>query len=506
MENLLGALSAIMGSWYLILIGAFIGILAGAIPGFSASNTLIIILPLTLSMKTEPALALMIAIYCGAQLGGSVPAILFNVPGTGSAAVTCFDGHPMQQQGKGWQAIIIAYASSCLGGMLTTLITILCLPALRKVVYYFGTIECFVVILFGIVLIAQLSSKSALKGAISGLLGLLIGGIGFDHVYSTPRATFGLIQLYDGVPSIPAIIGLLAISEAIILAQKTKASGQEKLHGEYNDSLQETKLGLITTFKNWVALIRSALIGFFVGIVPGAGASIGSFVSYQQAVSFDSENKDSYGKGNPKGIIASEAANNGLCAGSIIPMIALGIPGGSTAAVMLIVLQSQGVALGPRLFISTPQMAYVVFLIMFLANIALFVIGIPTMKTLSKLVNLPATILVPIIVSFTLIGAFSERKFFFDMLLALMFGVVGYIMKKRGFSVHACLLGIMLGAKAEQYFLRSLQLGSYKLSYFFSRPAGNVLWVLLVFSLFLPVITSAYKKHKAKKLAAQPDT
>lgn len=502
MEYILGAFSSIFANWYLIVIGAFIGILAGAIPGFSASNTLIIILPLTLNMKTEAALALMISIYCGAQLGGSVPAILFNVPGTGSAAVTCFDGHPMQQQGKGWKAIIIAFTASCLGGILTTLITIFCLPALRKVVYYFGTIECFVVILFGIVLIAQLSSKNALKGIISGLLGLLIGGIGFDHVYSTPRATFGLIQLYDGVPSIPAIIGLLAISEAIILAQKTKTRKQEKLQGSYNDSLAETKEGLLVTLKNWVAVIRSAIIGFFVGIVPGAGASIGSFVSYQQAVAFDSKEKDSYGKGNPKGIIAAEAANNGLCAGSLIPMLALGIPGGSTAAVMLIVLQSQGVALGPRLFISTPQMAYVVFGIMLIANIALFVIGIPTMKTLSKVVNLPATILVPTIISFTLIGAFSERKFFFDMLLALMFGVCGYIMKKRGFSVHACLLGIMLGSKAEQYFLRSLQLGNYKLSYFFSRPAGNVLWVLLVFSLLLPVITSFINKRKAKKESA----
>ena len=499
MEYLSSAFASILSSWYLVLIGAFIGILAGAIPGFSASNTLIIILPLTLNMQTEPALALMISIYCGAQLGGSVPAILFNVPGTGSAAVTCFDGHPMQQQGKGWKAIIIAYISSCLGGMLTTLITLFFLPALRKVVYYFGTVECFIVILFGIVLIAQLSSKSALKGAVSGLLGLLIGGIGFDHIYSTPRATFGLIQLYDGVPSIPAIIGLLAISEAIILAQKTRASGQEKLHGEYNDSLSETRDGIVTTLKNWITLIRSALIGYFVGIVPGAGASIGSFVSYQQALNLDPENRDSYGKGNPRGIIASEAANNGLCAGSIIPMIALGIPGGSTAAVMLIVLQSQGVALGPRLFISTPKMAYVVFSIMLVANLALLLIGIPTMKTLSRVVNLSATILVPSIISFTLIGAFSERKFIFDMLLALLFGVIGYIMKKRGFSVHACLLGIMLGSKAEQYFLRSLQLGSYKLSYFFSRPAGNVLWALLVLSLLIPPISAYVKKRKREK-------
>ena len=501
MELLLGAFSSILANWYLIVIGAFVGILAGAIPGFSASNTLIIILPLTLNMQVEPALALMVSIYCGAQLGGSVPAILFNVPGTGSAAVTCFDGHPMQQQGKGWKAIIIAYAASCLGGTLTTVITILCLPALRQIVYYFGTVECFVVILFGIVLIAQLSSKNALKGAISGLLGLLIGGIGFDHVYSTPRATFGLIQLYDGVPSIPAIIGLLAISEAIILAQKTKGSGQEALQGSYNDSLAETKEGLVETFKNWAAVVRSALIGFFVGIVPGAGASIGSFVSYQQAVSFDSKNRDSYGKGNPKGIIAAEAANNGLCAGALIPMIALGIPGGSTAAVMLIVLQSQGVALGPRLFISTPQMAYVVFGIMLVTNVVMMLIGIPTMKTLSKVVNLPATILVPTIISFTLIGSFAERKFFFDMLLALLFGICGYIMKKRGFSVHACLLGIMLGAKAEQYFLRSLQLSNNDWSYFFSRPAGNILWALLVFSLLLPLFTSYYRKRKASRAA-----
>lgn len=499
MELIFESLSSIAQWWWFIPIGCIIGIFVGAVPGFSATNTLIILLPMTLGMEPEPGLAFMSSVYCGAQLGGSVPAILFNVPGTGSSAVTCFDGYPMAQKGQRQEALVIAFVASCLGGTLTTIIAIVALPYLRWVVYSFGTVENFVIILFGVALIAQLSGKEKIKGFAAGLLGLLIGGIGYDHIYSVPRATFGFLELFDGVPRVPAIIGLFALSEAFIMIEKDTKISTAGLKMEH--MLRGTLDGIKMTFKRWLAVIRSALIGFFIGIVPGAGATIGSFVSYQQAVTMASD-KESFGKGNPEGIIAAEAANNGLCAGALIPLLTLGIPGGGTAAIMLIVMQAHGVPLGPRLFAQSPALAYCVFVTMLLANIGLIILGLPMIRAMSKTANISTKILVPTIITFTLVGAFVERGFAFDMCLALFFGVLGYIMKKTGYSVHAVLLGIILGPYAEQYFLRALQLGGGKMAYFFTRPVGNLLWVLLALSLIAPPILDRLKRNKKKNGAA----
>jgi len=499
MDIILIALADIMHWWWLIPLGVAVGVFVGAVPGFSSTNTLIILLPLTLGMETGPGLGFMASVYSGAQMGGSIPAILLNVPGTGSAAATCLDGYPMAQQGKAQQALIIAFLASCIGGFLTTGATLFLLPYLRAVVYLFGSIENFVVILFGLALIAQIAGKNPIKGYLAGIFGLLIGAIGYDSVYSVPRATFGILQLFDGIPRVPAIVGLFALSEALIMIEKetiVKAKLEDIKHG-----WNETKEGIRLTFKHFGAVVRSGFIGFVIGIIPGAGATIGSFVSYQQAYN-SSKEKETFGHGNPEGIIAAEAANNGLTSGALIPLLTLGIPGGGSSAVMLIVLLSHGVPIGPRLFQLHSEIAYSVILAMFLAYVALFIMGMPLMKGFAKIAIISTKVLVPTIIFFVLVGAFVERRFFFDMKLALLFGILGYIIKKTGYPIHSVLLGVILGPLAEKFFLRAIMLGNGNPAIFFSRPVANVLWLLLFVSIAAPPIFKKYFKKEKTNTAS----
>jgi putative tricarboxylic transport membrane protein len=495
-EMTLSALSEIMGYWWLIPFGVALGIFIGAVPGFSSTNVLIILLPFTLGMESGAGMAFMASVYSGSHMGGSIPAVLFNVPGTGAAAATCFDGYPMTQQGRGQEALAIAFVASAVGGLFTTGITLGALPYLSRLVYYFGSIENFVIILFGVALIGQITGGSAIKGIIAGMFGLLLGAIGYDHVYSVPRATFGLVYLFDGMPRVPAIVGLFAISEAFRMIEKDTIIDASQLSGALKEGWQGTVRGIATSFRKFGAIIRSSLIGFIVGIIPGAGATIGSFVSYQQAMAF-SKDKNAFGKGEPEGVIAAEAANNGLTSGSLIPLLTLGIPGGGTAAVMVVVLQAHGVPIGPRLFQVMPQLAYGVVVAMLVAYIVMIFMGIPLAKGLAKMSFVPTKILAPTIISFTLIGSFVARGFLFDMWIALFFGVLGYILKRTGYSPHAVLLGVILGPLAEQYFLRALLLGNGNPAILFSRPLGNFLWALLAVSMVMPSLLARFRNRKA---------
>lgn len=495
LEMTIASLFTIAAYWWLIPVGVAVGIFVGAVPGFSSTNVLIMLLPLTLGMETNSAMAFMVSVYSGSHMGGSIPAVLFNVPGTGAAAATCFDGYPMTQQGRGQEALAIAFFASAIGGLLTTLVTWGCLPWLSRMVYYFGSIENFVIILFGVALIGQITGGNQFKGLMAGFFGLLIGAIGYDHVYSVPRATFGIVQLFDGVPRVSAIVGLFAVSEAFRMIEKDTVIDTSRLQSVLQEGWQGTLRGCVNSIKHIGAVVRSAFIGFIVGIIPGAGATIGSFVSYQQAMTL-SKNREEFGRGSVEGVIAAEAANNGVTSGSLIPLLTLGIPGGGTAAVMMIVLQAHGVPIGPRLFQVMPQLAYAVVVAMLLAYIVMVAMGIPLAKSLARMSLVSTKILVPVIISFTLVGAFVERRFIFDMWLALGFGLLGYILKRTGYSPHALLLGVILGPMAEQYFLRAILLGNGNPMILFSRTLANILWVLLLCSLCAPVIMNKFRQKR----------
>ena len=487
--------AAQFGLWWIILPAILLGIVVGILPGFSPQNTLIMLLPLTLAVPVEQALAFMIALYCANHLSGGIPAILVKIPGSGGAAATTLDGYPMTQKGQAQQALVLCFTASVFGGLITTLATIALLPWLSKLGLYLRSVEMVVVMLFGLTLIAVIAAKDTLKGLIAGLFGLLIGVIGTDNIYNTPRATFGFLELYDGVPLVPALIGLFAISEALVMLEEKMIVSKEGRERALKTQWADTLEGLRMSLAKWWHIVWTSFIGLFIGIVPGAGASIAAFVAYQQSRLW-SKHPELYGTGVAEGVIAPEAANNGVTSGTLVPMMALGVPGGSTAAVMMIVLQYHGMTMGPRLFTSNPGLAYGVFVSMAVAYIFMIFTILPLARYMARIVLIETTYLAPVIILVTTVAAFAERQYLFDMGLALVFGVIGYIAHKTSYHVTAILIGVILGPLFEGYLVRALRLSEGDPLILFSSTTGNILWGLLVLSLVLPGLRGLARKRQ----------
>lgn len=492
-EFLAGQFAAQFGLWWLIVPGILLGIVVGILPGFSPQNTLIMLLPLTLALPVDQAFAFMVSLYCANHLAGGIPAILVRIPGSGGAAATTLDGYPMTQKGQGQQALVLSFVASVAGGLITTLATLALLPWLSQIGLYLRSVEMVVVMLFGLTLIAVIAARDTLKAMIAGFFGLLIGVIGTDHIYNAPRATFGFLELYDGVPLVAALIGLFAISEALVMIEEKMIVADEGRERAMRASWADTLEGLRIALRKWWHIVWTSFVGLFIGIVPGAGASIAAFVAYQQSQVW-SKHPERYGTGIPEGVIAPEAANNGVTSGTLVPMMALGVPGGTTAAVMMIVLQYHGMVMGPRLFQTDPGLAYGVFVAMAVAYIFMVFTILPLARYMARIVLIETTYLAPIIILVTIVAAFSERQYLFDMGLALVFGVIGYIAHKTNYHVTAMLIGIILGPLFEQYLVRSLRLSEGNIMILFSSTIGNVLWGLLVLSLVLPPARAYLKR------------
>ncbi len=484
------------GLWWVIWPAILLGIVVGILPGFSPQNTLIMLLPLTLAVPVEQALAFMIALYCANHLAGGIPAILVKIPGSGGAAATTLDGYPMTRKGQAQQALVLCFTASVFGGLITTLATLALLPWLSQLGLYLRSVEMVVVMLFGLTLIAVIAAKDFLKGMIAGFFGLLLGVVGTDHIYNAPRATFGFLELYDGIPIVPALIGLFAISEALVMIEEKTIVSEEGRAKAVSAQWAGIIDGLRLSLKHWWQIVWTAFVGLFIGIVPGAGASIASFVAYQQSRLW-SKHPELYGTGIPEGVIAPESANNGVTSGTLVPTLALGVPGGSTAAVMMIVLQYHGLVMGPRLFTSNPDVAFGVFVSMAVAYIFMIFTILPLARYMSRIVLIETSYLAPVIVLVTIVAAFGERQYVFDMALALAFGVIGYVAHKTNYHVTALLIGVILGPLFEEYLVRALRLSEGDLAILFSSTLGNVLWTLLLLSLVLP-FWRTWRRQKAR--------
>ncbi|HXS51296.1 MAG TPA: tripartite tricarboxylate transporter permease [Usitatibacter sp.] len=482
--------------WWIIWPGILLGIVVGFLPGFNAENTLIMLLPLTLAMPVQHAFAFMTSLYCATHLGGGIPAILVRIPGTPGAAATTLDGYPLTQQGRGQFALVLSFFASVFSGLFACILTLALLPWLSVMGLYLRSVEMVVVMLFGLTLIALIAAKDVLKGLIAGLFGLMIGMIGVDHIYNTPRATFGFLELYDGVPLAPALIGLFAVGEALTMVErKLIVSADARKTGSSHDWGQ-TLEAMRYSIKRWWHVFWTGGIGLLIGIVPGAGASIASFVAYQQSRMW-SKHPERYGTGEPDGVIAAEGGNNGVCSGTLVPMMALGVPGGSTSAVMMIVLQYHGMVMGPQLFSDQPQLAYGVFVGMLLSYLFMILTIFPLARYMSRVVLIETTYLVPIIILVTVTAAFSERQYLFDMGVAIVFGIIAYIANKTDYHVAAILIGVILGPIFENYLVRAMRLSQGDPRILFSSTLGNVLWTLLLLSLLFPIVRAWLAKRKA---------
>ena len=483
-----------LGYWWVILPATLLGILVGAIPGFSAANTIIILLPLTLAMEPATGMIFMVTLYTASRLGAGIPAILVNIPGTAGAAATPLDGYPMAVAGRGQQALAISFVASVLGGLLTTVAALLLLPWLSQVAYYLHSVEMIVVMLFGISLIATISAEDKIKGLIAGFFGLMIGYIGADRVFEAPRGTFGFLELYDKVPLIPALVGLFAISEAFVVIERSSILSAQGQMTQSKPGWGPTFEGIATTLKHWKHVIWTSMLGLLIGVIPGAGAAIASFVAYQQSRLF-SKTPELYGTGHVPGLIAPEAANNGVTSGTLIPLLLIGVPGGATAAIMAVVLEYHGVNFGPDLFDTQPMIAYGAFTAMAVTYVLLGLLILPLTRYFSRVMVVPTIYMAPILIAFTLVGSFVPRGYLFDMGVAIVFGIIGYIARKTGYHVAAILIGVILGPLLENYFLRALRISQGDLGVLFSSTIGNVLWVLLLLSLFAPSIKRLFKRH-----------
>jgi len=482
--------------WWVILPAILLGLIVGAIPGFSAANTIIILLPLTLSMETEIGLIFMVALYASSRMGAGIPAILVNIPGTAGAAATPLDGYPMTRQGRAQQALAISFVSSVIGGLLTTVLALVLMPWLSQVAYYLHSVEMIVIMIFGISLIATIAARDTLKGLIAGFFGLMIGYIGADVVYETPRGTFGFLELYDKVPLIPALVGLFAISEAFSVIEGESILSERGRVAMQSAGWKETWEGVTEALSRWWHIVWTSMIGLLIGVVPGAGAAIAAFVAYQQSRSF-SKTPELYGTGHIEGLVAPESANNGVTSGTLVPLLVIGVPGGATAAIMAVVLQYHGVTMGPDLFQTSPEIAYGAFTAMAVTYAIMIFTIMPLARYMSRITVVSTTYMAPIIISFTLVGAFVPRAYTFDMYLALVFGVIGYVARKTGYHVAAILIGVILGPLLENYFLRALRISEGDMMVLFSSTVGNILWGLLVISLVVPPLLER-RRRKAR--------
>jgi putative tricarboxylic transport membrane protein len=473
--------------WWVMIPTIFLGLIVGAIPGFSAANTIIILLPLTLSMEVETGLVFMVSLYSAARMGAGIPAILVNIPGTAGAAATPLDGYPMTKAGKGQQALAMTFVASSLGGLVTTIIALAAMPVLARIGFYMHSVEMIVVMLFGISLIATIAARDTLKGLIAGFFGLMIGSIGTDVVYATPRGTFGFLELYDGIPLIPALVGLFAVSEAFLIIEQRSILTKSGREAMAQSSWAATFEGVQVALSRWWHILWTSIIGLIIGVIPGAGASIASFVAYQQSRTF-SKTPELYGTGHPEGLIAPESANNGVTSGTLVPLLVIGIPGGATAAIMLVVMQYHGVNFGPSLFEDRPEIGYGMFMAMAVTYLLMILTILPMSRYMSRVTMIPTIYLAPMIISFTLVGAFVPREYMFDMYLALGFGVIGYIARRTGYHVAAILIGVILGPLLETYFLRALKKSDGDVMVLFSSNIGNTLWVLFALSILLPIL------------------
>lgn len=480
-----------------LLLGLVGGFVVGVLPGFGGANAAAIILPFGLGLSPESALLLIVGIYAGSAYGGAIPAILLNVPGTGGAAATALDGYPMARKGQGELAIGVARMASVCGGIIGTLIVMAIIMPLSTFALAFSPREMLAVVLFGTVIIASTVGADFLKGLMSAGLGLLIAAMPASPLTGQPRFALGFVGLLDAVPFIPAIIGLFAIPEMIYLTNagqllKPGASGDPKAGRKTRISgmLRRTLEGVKLTLHYPRTLVRGAIIGVLLGCVPGVGAAVANFVSYG-AAKRSRGHKSDFGSGEPEGVVASESCDNASTAGTMVPTLTLGVPGGAVAAVMLGALHLHGIQPGPRLMFDNPGLTYSLLLGLLLSSILILPIGILLATPLTAIVRVPAPILVPSVLLLCMIGALAGRNSLFDVGVMIAFGLVGVVMRQTGFPVVPLVLGLILGPIAERSLMRGLTIGHSEWTYFFDSTIALVLWSALA----LTVVWSVWKAY-----------
>ncbi len=470
-----------------VIVGTFMGLVFGALPGLTSTMGVAILIPLTFTLEPVQAIGMMLGTYVGGMAGGAVSAILLNIPGTPSAVVTSLDGYPMAKQGRGAEALGWAAFSSGFGSIISWLLLVILSPYLARLCTGFGSPEYAALAFFGLTIIAAVSGKSIVKGIIAGLIGVSLSFVGVDPIWGDLRFTFGNINLMSGISTMPALIGFYSIPQ--ILMSCTDKNNTEKVDIKLNNFVPSLKK-LLGSMSN---IFRSSVIGTLIGIIPATGGNIASFIAYDQEKRF-SRDPESFGKGNEQGVIASEAANNGVCGGALIPMLTLGIPGDSVTAVLLGGLMIHGLKPGPALFLESPDVVVGIFTTLFIATVVMVLIQMVGIKLFIKVLNIPVHYLTAALVILSLVGSYALRNNFFDVILTLVLGMLGFFMAKAKFPMAPTVLGLVLGAMFEGEIRRSLKMSAGAVSIFFTRPVSCII-ILIALTVVVTNIVKAFRKQ-----------
>lgn len=473
-----------------VFIGVFLGTIIGVLPGIGPATGVALLIPVTFGMDPISALIMLSGIYYGAMYGGSTTAILINTPGEASTVMTTLDGYQMAKNGRAGAALAIAAIGSFIAGTIGVIfLTFLAVP-LSNFAVRFGPAEYFALMLFALSMVTSLTGKSMAKGMISTILGLMIATVGIDLQSGLPRFTLGITELQDGIDFLVVVVGLFSLGEVF-------KSMEDYQKGEMEPIRIKGKIWL--TREEWKRsvkpIFRGGVLGFFTGVLPGAGGTVASILSYVTEKKF-SKQPDQFGKGAIEGVAGPESANNASSTGAMVPMLTLGVPGSGTTAILMGALIMYGIQPGPLLFSNHPDLVWGVIDSMYLGNLMLLVLNLPLVGLFVRLLYIPAGVLFPLIISLSLVGVYSLNNSIVDLFLVLIFGVVGYLFRKLDIPTAPMVLSLVLGGMMEQSFRQAMTISDASISVFFSSPISVTLLILAFLSVTLPYIMPKFKQWK----------
>jgi putative tricarboxylic transport membrane protein len=493
MEAFIGGLAILVDPYVMlmVLLGTVLGIFVGALPGISGSTTIALMLPMTIAMGPIPSICFLGAIYCAANFGGSITAIMVNAPGDPSASATALEGYKMAEKGEAGLALGMSAVSSAIGGIFSIVVLIFAAPMLARAAYSFGPPEYFALALFGLSMCAAIGGDSALKNLIAAAFGLLIATVGMDLTTGVERFAFGVYELSDGIGFVPVLIGLFAVGE--MLDQAAKRLGKAQII-----HLDAARVPGWAEFRKCNRSIwLGSVIGTFIGALPALGATTAALIGYNETRRW-SKHKHEFGKGSIEGVAGPEAANNAAVGGSMVPTLALGIPGSATTAIILAALIVQGVRPGPHLFNEQPTLLYAVFASMLAANLFYLVMGLYMAKLFAKVSLIPPAILWPAVFVLSIIGAYGPNQSYGDIVIMLVAGVVGFLFRRTGFSPAPLIMGLVLGGMVEETLKQSLIIFGDDVSGFLGRPIALVLFAVTATGLLWPVASRLLRVARAR--------
>ncbi|GAB4235144.1 MAG: tripartite tricarboxylate transporter permease [Kiloniellaceae bacterium] len=502
LSNLALGFSVALTPWTLALAigGAFIGTIIGALPGLGPSNGVAILIPLafTFGLDATAALVLLTSVYYGAMYGGRISSILLNIPGDEPAMMTTLDGYPMARQGRAGDALVISGVASFVGAFLATVGLMLLAPILARVAYLFGPAEYFALYLLAFCTLGGIASKNQAKAALASCIGLAFAMIGLDNTTGVPRFTGGNLHLMDGVDFLVAIVGLFAIAEVFFFIE---SHGKQSAIGVKLDKVTIPVRDILNS--GWT-MLRCTVIGFIAGVLPGAGASLGSFLAYISEKSL-ARDKDTFGTGNPRGVAAPEAGNNAAAGGALVPMLTLGVPGSGTTAVLLALLMTLNITPGPTLFADRPEVVWGLIASLFIANFVLLVMNVPLVKIFVRVLSVPSWVLLPGVTMVSFVGIYSLSGSYFDLLLMVGFGVLGYFLRKLDVPTVPVILGILLGNAMEDNLRRAMVISDGDWTFLFSSPIAIGLWVFAIAGFVAPMFLRGFLKRPPQPATALPN-